>query len=355
VAQILVTGALRYADRDLVRRLRARAVTTRCHRSERSRRNVMAHINRMWHSIRRFADGIEGPELEDPTLLTLAKVIWQSLRIFRKERAAAIIGSAFVLLMAWGTHGRVELLGMVWPDWRGPGIDITSRPVLIPGVPWDNELLSYLIGAFLVVIIPVGLIKFVYKQPLSAYGLGLPPKDRRRFAALSFVALTLIAAPFFYLGSRDPAMRAVYPFFRPFASVGDFVAYELAYLPFFIAIEFIFRGYLLFGLAGVKDDEVHLGTGERRTIVRMRDVMARKSPGDKGVPGHFYFDRYALLIQMLSYTAWHLGKPVPELWGTLVWGLAAGAVAYTARSIWPITLSHWLLNVFLDALIAGPF
>jgi len=35
----------------------------------------------------------------------------------------------------------------------------------------------------------------------------------------------------------------------------------------------------------------------------------------------FYFGRYALMIQMLSYTAWHLGKPLPELWGTVVWGL----------------------------------
>jgi hypothetical protein len=70
-----------------------------------------------------------------------------------------------------------------------------------------------------------------------------------------------------------------------------------------------------------------------------------------GVTGPFYFGRYALLIQMLSYTAWHLGKPALELWGTLVWGLTAGATAYMIRSIWPIVLSHWLLNVFIDALI----
>jgi membrane protease YdiL (CAAX protease family) len=54
---------------------------------------------------------------------------------------------------------------------------------------------------------------------------------------------------------------------------------------------------------------------------------------------------------MLSYTAWHLGKPLPELWGTLVWGLAAGAVALASQSIVPIILVHWLLNVWLDLLI----
>jgi hypothetical protein len=104
-------------------------------------------------------------------------------------------------------------------------------------------------------------------------------------------------------------------------------------LPFFIAIEFIFRGYLLFGLAGALDEEIRTRVG--------------------GVPGVFYFGRYALLIQMLSYTAWHLGKPVPELWGTIVWGLAAGATAYAIRSIWPIVFAHWLLNVLLDAAILG--
>lgn len=303
----------------------------------------------------RFADGIDEAELERPTLLTLGKVIWYSLRAFRFERAAAIFGSAFVLIMLWGTHGKLELLRGIWPDWRGPGVDVGSRPVLIPGVPWDHEMISFLVGAFLLVVIPIVLIRFVYKQPLSAYGLGLPPANRRRFAWLSFAALTLVALPTFWLGARDPSIQATYPLYRPFASFGDFLAYELIYFPFFIAIEFIFRGYLLFGLAGVKDDEVQVQGAQGVSTVRLRDVVARKVGGDRGLPGAFYFDRYALLIQMLSYTAWHLGKPLPELWGTLIWGLAAGAVAYTARSIWPVTVSHWLLNVFMDGLIVGMF
>ena len=102
-------------------------------------------------------------------------------------------------------------------------------------------------------------------------------------------------------------------------------------LLFFISIEFIFRGYLLFGLASTRDIDV---------------------PGMRaGVAGPLFFGKYAILVQMLSYTAWHLGKPLPELWGTLAWGLAAGATAYAVRSIWPVVLSHWLLNVFLDAVI----
>ncbi len=281
----------------------------------------------------RFADGLDEAELAQPDYVTVLKVVWFSVRSFFVERPGQIIGSAFILIMAWGTHGKLEWLRLIWPAWRGPGVDIGNRPQLLPGIPWDHELISFWAGAFLLVIIPMLIIKFGFKQPLADYGLGLPPKGRRLLAWWTFLTVTLVTLPFFVLGAHDASMREIYPFFRPFSSLGQFLLYELTYLPFFIAIEFIFRGYLLFGLAGVRDEEI--------------------KDGGEGVPGVFYFHRYALLIQMLSYTAWHLGKPLPETWGTLVWGLVAGATAYSVRSIWPIVLSHWLLNVLLDALIVG--
>jgi membrane protease YdiL (CAAX protease family) len=269
-------------------------------------------------------------ELASPTFATVFKVVWQQLRTFRFERAAQIVGSAFVLLMLWGYHGNLELLKLVLPAWSAPGVDIASRPAILPFVPWDRELISFWGGALLLVLVPIAIIKFGFKQSLRDYGLGLPPPGRWKLAGLSFILLMAVSAPAFVLGATDPAMRATYPFYQPFDSVGQFLLYQLTYLPFFIAIEFIFRGYLLFGLSGVRDDEV------------TKDI---------GVQGAFFFGRYALLIQMLSYTAWHLGKPLPELWGTLIWGLVAGAAAYTVRSIWPVVAAHWLLNVLLDGLI----
>jgi hypothetical protein len=284
-----------------------------------------------------FGTDVSEAELEHPTLTTMFRVVWQSLRGFKQERAALIVGSAFLLLMVWGYHGNLDLLLRVWPAYRGPGVGIGTRPVLIPGIPWDNEMISFVGGAILVVLVPILLIKNVYKQPLKAYGLGLPPRGRRLLALQAVVILVALSLPAFLLATRDPDMRATYPFFRPFSNVLEFILYELTYLPFFIAIEFIFRGYLLFGLAGIRDDVA-------QTAVRTRGT-------DVGVPGVFYFGRYALLIQMLSYTAWHLGKPLPELWGTLIWGLVAGVIAYTIRSIWPVVFAHWLLNVIFDAIV----
>ena len=276
----------------------------------------------------RFTEDFDEVEVQQPDFVTVLKVIWHSIRGFFQERPGQIIGSAFLLLMVWGYHGNLELLHKIWPAYRRPGVDLGTRPALLPGIPWDNELISFWGGALLLVLIPILIIKLGFRQPLLDYGLGLPPKGRRLLALWTFLTLTVLSLPAFWLGAHDPDMRQVYPFFRPFSSTLEFALYELTYLPFFITIEFVFRGYLLFGLAGVRDVEV--------------------SDTGGGAQGPLYFDRYALLIQMLSYTAWHLGKPIPELWGTPVWGLAAGATAWAARSIWPIVLAHWLLNVFLD-------
>ncbi len=283
-----------------------------------------------------FAPELNENELENPTVQTILRIIYFSVRRFFTEKPGQIIGSTFVLLLLWGTHGRIEVLRLIWPAWRGPGVEVGTRPVLIPGIPWDNELISWAIGVFLLVIIPIILITRVFKQPISDYGLGLPPPNRRRLALISFVFLMVIGIPLFYFGTQDATMRAFYPFFHgPFANIGSFILYELTYLPFFLIIEFIFRGFLLFGLGGIRDSDVKdAGVGAR---------------------GPLFFARYALLIQMLSYTAWHLGNPLPEVWGTPVWGLAAGAIAYAVRSIWPVTAAHWLLNVFFDFIVVHPF
>lgn len=281
-----------------------------------------------------LAEEVHETELRSPSFFTLFKVIWYSIRHFFRERPGQIIGSAFILIMLWGFQGRLELLTYILPDWRGPGIDIGNRPQMIAGIPWDHELISFWLGAFLLVMVPIIIIKFGFKQPLSDYGLGLPPKGRRLLALWAFIILTLISIPAFWMSLSDPAIAREYPIYKPLSGSREFILYELTYIPFFIAIEFIFRGYLLFGLADIKKD----------------DVKEKNS-----LPGIFYLNRYAILIPMLSYTAWHLGKPVPELWGTLVWGLAAGAAVYAIRSIWPIVLAHWLLNVFMDASLCNLF
>lgn len=263
--------------------------------------------------------------------MTVLRLVWYCIQKALTTRHGQIIFSAIVLIMLWGPHGNLELLKTFWPAWHGPGTDPLHRPNLIPGLPWDHELISFWAGAFLLVVVPAGIIRFGFKQSLSRYGLGLPPKGRRTLAVWVFLILTLLSLPAFWAGAHNEQVRQVYPIFNSFSSVGQFVLYELTYLPFFIAIEFIFRGYLLFGL-----DDIDSKESQNRDI-RMSEPLS--------LPVN------AVLIQMLSYTAWHLGKPLPELWGTIVWGFAAAAGAYSVRSIWPVVCAHWLLNVFMDTAI----
>ena len=269
--------------------------------------------------------------IQDPSIYTVLKLIWNTITTFFKERPAQIIGSTFLLIMLWGFLGNLELLKFIIPEWSPPGENVVFRTPLLHFIPWDREIISFFAGVFLLVIIPILIIKFAFKQNLRDYGLGLPAKGSGKLAIAVFFTLTLVCLLPFYFAANDKSMQEVYPFYKNFTSISQFVIYELTYLPFFIAIEFIFRGYLLFGLKGVKDFEIEKAGG--------------------GMSGQFYFARYAILIQMLAYTAWHLGKPLPELWGTPIWGLAAGVGTYYVRSIWPATLSHWILNVFLDMMI----
>src|SRR5687767_13117812 len=185
---------------------------------------------------------IDEVELEAPRLLTLVKLVYNSLARFFHDPIAMIIGSAFFTLMLWGQHGELELLGKLWPGWLGPGSDPAQRDTVIPGIPWDQEWVSFLAGVVLVVGLPAVLITKVFRQRLRDYGLGPPPPGRRRLAALSGVALLAVSAPAFWIGAHDADMRATYPLFRDFGSDLEFAVYELGYLAFFVAIEFIFRG-----------------------------------------------------------------------------------------------------------------
>ncbi len=271
-------------------------------------------------------------ELTHPTVLTVLKLTYNAFARMFHDPAGMLLGSAFLLLMIWGPHGRLDWLSYLWAGWQGPGSDPSARAVILPGIPWDQEWLSFLAGFVRVVLVPMALIKFVFGHELRDYGLGLPRKGRGNLAIIAAAVLFLGSLGPFYAAARDKAMQATYPLYRgTFVSTSQFLVYEAGYLLFFIAIEFIFRGYLLFGL------------------FRIRDKQAL--PGTRGVPGPLLFGYYAISISMLSYTAWHLGKPVPELWGTLLWGVATGTFALATRSIWPIVIVHWLLNVSLDALI----
>jgi uncharacterized protein (DUF362 family) len=285
---------------------------------------------------RSFKKLFNGPEkirqIEEGQFSTVnvLAIIWTTVKKL-KDKASIILWSSFILLMLWGFHGDMAVLTSLF------GEGWTQKITF--GLGWGKELVSFIVGFLLVVAVPCVIIKFAFKSRIRDFGLGLPKKDQRRKSMVVFFALLGITSVFVFLASFDAGMQKEYPLFAQRAD-GDvvwtiahwweFVVYEFIYLLFFITIEFAFRGYLLFGLNSIKT---------RHKAENGREVSIRR------------FGMYSILIQMLAYTTWHYGKPVPEMIGTVIWGVCVAAIALRIGSIWPIIIPHWLYNVFLDLLI----
>ncbi|MBI5216275.1 MAG: CPBP family intramembrane metalloprotease [Ignavibacteriae bacterium] len=246
---------------------------------------------------------------QEPDVEKVFQIIGDTLKHF-KTKEGIILLSSFLLLVVWGPKGDTILLPL-FNQWLMP--DQADRA-------FQLQLVSYSIGLLLLVLIPFLLIHFRFHGRFVDYGLGI---GDTRWGWMTFLVIVGISLPLFYFGSMKQDMWKEYPLIYRGLNTDQikqhfrwnvFLMYELLYASFFFIIEFTFRGYLLFGLK------------ER-------------------------FGRYAILIQMLSYTAWHLPKPATELVGTPVWGIAVAAVALRVNSLWYVFLAHWLLNVFLDLLI----
>ncbi len=64
------------------------------------------------------------------------------------------------------------------------------------------------------------------------------------------------------------------------------------------------------------------------------------------------FGGYALPMVVMPYTVIHAGKPVGELFGSIVFGLGLSYLAVRSRSIWYSVGLHWLLAILIPAWIA---
>lgn len=272
----------------------------------------------------------------DDTLITILKSFFS-----KKDHTIFILITAITLLMVWGFEGDLTSVSRFLLIFK---ID-QWKEALLPQVPWRDQLITFIGGLILLVIIPCCFIVFYFKEPLSNFGLGFPPKERRKEGFFWFISITVVMCLMAFLfGQHNSELQRVYPLFDEGAITtwGAFITYSLVYFLFFLSIEFIFRGYMLFGLYKIKDSDALQGA-------RITDSEAFRR--DTGLPGPLVFGVYAVVIQMLAYIMWHIAKPQVELWGTIPWGLLAAAVCLRVRSIWPIVGAHWLLSVFTDMLL----
>lgn len=97
-------------------------------------------------------------------------------------------------------------------------------------------------------------------------------------------------------------------------SLQRFVVYELGFATYFIAWEYFFRGFLLFGL--------------KRT-----------------------FGHWTIWVQMLPFVVIHFPKPDLEAISSIIGGLALGWLALRTRSIWYGWFVHAATAVTLECLV----
>jgi uncharacterized protein len=133
-----------------------------------------------------------------------------------------------------------------------------------------------------------------------------------RFGLPAAALLLAVMLPVVFVASRTQTFGGNYPLCA--AATKDrahFLVYEIAYMAYFVAWEFLYRGYLLFSL-------------ERK------------------------IGNFAIVVQTMPFALLHLGKPELEALGSVVAGIALGILALRTRSFWYGALVHITVAVTMD-------
>ncbi|SFI73941.1 CPBP family intramembrane glutamic endopeptidase [Nitrosomonas sp. Nm34] len=160
-------------------------------------------------------------------------------------------------------------------------------------------------------ILPILVIVLVIKEKLSNYGLA-PNYSFSNYRP--YLIMIISMAPLVVYFSGTDGFLASYPFYKIGKNENfypNFVIWELFYFLQFIALEFLFRGFLLHGT-------------KRR------------------------FGVYAIFVMTIPYCMIHFGKPLPETIGAIVAGIVLGAMSLKSKSIWPGVMLHYGIAIMMD-------
>lgn len=176
--------------------------------------------------------------------------------------------------------------------------------------PYLIEYLYWFIGDFFTLFILTALIiKFVFKENLSEYGLKIGNYKTGLIISSFFIFVMVIVIWFV---SASPAFTESYPHLSSAReSWVIFLIFEAGMLIYMIAWEFIWRGFMLFGL-------------------------------EKN------FGYYSVLIQMIPFVILHNGKPFLETFGAIFGGIALGILAFRTRSIYYCIITHISVMYSID-------
>ncbi len=173
-----------------------------------------------------------------------------------------------------------------------------------------HQIENYWISSFVYFgVFPIlTILIFLRKNPLD-FGLRL---GNYRLWLPYVVIFLAIAIPILYVSSDMSSVQGYYRSHRNF----DLLKYALQMGVYMLGWEFLFRGFMLFGLK------------------------------DK-------FKEGSIIIQMIPFVLLHFGKPEIETISTIFTGLLWGYICYRGKSFWPAYLMHIVVNISNKAFVLG--
>lgn len=180
---------------------------------------------------------------------------------------------------------------------------------------WAYKVIVNLIG-LLTIVFPLWIIHERYDKRKNHY-YGLYPK---RFDVRPYFQMLAIMLPILIAASFLPGFLKQYPMYRAsdahlLLGVPEWstvLIYEFAYGFDFITVEFLFRGFMVIGLAQ-------------------------------------FLGRHAVLSMAVIYCFLHTGKPLGEAMSSILGGYLLGVIAYETKSIWGGVIVHvgiaWMMEV----------
>lgn len=233
------------------------------------------------------------------------KLLLKSIRWSKENRNVYIILlSAPVLLTLYWYHGNIESFRSLF--------NYNGDPELLD---FYGSLWQFFIFFFLMFCLPVIFVKLILKKNLRE--LGLSGGDWKFGLKLILITIPLIIVPLIFFASSMGDLQQEYPLSKAIIHRHKLILiYEVAYvLLYYLAWEFYFRGFLLFGLK------------------------------DK------FGETPAVLIQTISSCLIHIGKPEGEIIGSIIVGILFGYIALRTKSIWYVFFMHASIGVLTDLFI----
>lgn len=176
----------------------------------------------------------------------------------------------------------------------------------------ESRIYWFLMDGSFMFLIPVISIKFVFKKKLSDFGFTLGDKKFGLITSVIFFAFMFVIV---MIVSSSIEFKLAYP------QGGEALRnnyqllflYELCILVYMLGWEFLWRGYMLFGL------KEKLGL-------------------------------YTIFIQMIPFFILHKGKPEIELFASILAGIILGVQALRSRSFIYSWILHWMVMVSIDVI-----